>query len=162
MTILVPMPAERFAEFVDAAAASHAADNVASGRWSAQEAQALARAELERLLPDGHGTPDHYLYDIKSDPEGAPLGFVWFANVARGGRRVAYLFQLLVFPQYRRRGHARAALAALEAVAREHGITTLALNVFGSNHGAQELYRSVGYAVTSMSMQKELPSANVA
>jgi hypothetical protein len=64
MTILVPMPAERFAEFVDAAAASHAADNVASGRWSAQEAQALARAELERLLPDGHGTPDHYLYDI--------------------------------------------------------------------------------------------------
>jgi ribosomal protein S18 acetylase RimI-like enzyme len=69
--------------------------------------------------------------------------------------------RLLVFPQYRR-GHARAALAALEAVAREHGITTLALNVFGSNHGAQELYRSVGYVVTSMSMQKELPSANVA
>jgi ribosomal protein S18 acetylase RimI-like enzyme len=68
--------------------------------------------------------------------------------------------RLLVFPQYRR-GHARAALAALEAAARAHRITTLALNVFGSNDGAQELYRSVGYVITSMRMQKELPSANV-
>jgi len=49
----------------------------------------------------------------------------------------------------------------LEAAARAHRITTLALNVFGSNHGAQELYRSVGYVITSMRMQKELPSANV-
>jgi ribosomal protein S18 acetylase RimI-like enzyme len=162
MTILAPMPAERFPEFVDAAAASHAADNVASGRWSAQEAEALARAELERLLPNGHGTPDHYLYDIKSEPEGAALGFVWFANLARGSKRVAYLFQLLVLPQHRRRGHARAALAAVEALAAEQGLTTLALNVFGSNLAAQELYRSVGYVVTSMSMQKESPSSNVA
>ena len=57
----------------------HADDSVASGPWRTQdghkngqaglclriEAGALARAELERLLPGGHGTPDHYFYEIK-------------------------------------------------------------------------------------------------
>ena len=32
MTILEPMPPERFDEFVDVVSASHAADSVASGR----------------------------------------------------------------------------------------------------------------------------------
>jgi ribosomal protein S18 acetylase RimI-like enzyme len=162
MAILVPMVAERFPAFVDEASASHATDNVASGRWGAQEAGALARAELERLLPAGHSTPDHFFYEIKTEPEDTALGFVWFASLARGSIRVAYLFQLLVYPQHRRRGHARAALAAFENLARAQGITTLALNVFGSNVSAQELYRSAGYVVTSMSMHKELPAGSVA
>jgi ribosomal protein S18 acetylase RimI-like enzyme len=157
MAMLIPMPAERFAEFVNAASASHALDNIAIGRWSAQEAAALARAELERLLPQGHHTPDHYFYDIRADPQGVALGFVWFADLLRGSKRVIYLFQLLVYPEHRRRGHARSALAAIEALARERGVATVALNVFGGNLGAQELYRSVGYVVTSMSMQRELP-----
>lgn len=162
MTILVSMPAERFAEFTSAAAASYAADNVASGRWSPDEAEVLARAELERLLPNGHSTPDHFLYDIRSEPEGAAVGFVWLTHLARGSTRVAYLLELLVLPQHRRRGHARAALAAVEALAAAQGLTTLALNVFGSNGAAQDLYRSVGYVVTSLSMQKKLPPVDVA
>ena len=162
VSILVPMGVERFPAFVEAASASHAADNVASGHWETQEAGALARAELERLLPGGHGTPDHYFYEIKTEPEGVALGFVWFASLARGSGRVAYLYQLLVYPQHRRRGHARAALAAFESLARAQGITALALNVFGSNVSAQELYRSAGYLVTSMSMHKELPPGSAA
>ena len=162
MTILVPMPEERFAEFVEAASASHASDNVDSGRWSAQEAGPLARAELEHLLPSGHSTPDHFIYEIKEGPEGVALGFVWLAFMVRGGRQVAYLFQLLVYPPHRRLGHARAALAAIEVLARGRGITTLSLNVFGSNLPAQELYKSLGYVVTSMSMHRELLPNDVA
>ena len=51
MTILEPMSPERFDEFVAAVTPSHAADNVASGRWPEHEALTLARAELDRLLP---------------------------------------------------------------------------------------------------------------
>jgi hypothetical protein len=51
MTILEPMPPERFDEFAEVAIASHAADNVALGRWLEHEARYLAREELGRLLP---------------------------------------------------------------------------------------------------------------
>ena len=67
MTILEPMPPERFDEFVDVVSASHAADSVASGRWLEQESGSLARAELGRLLPQQAATPDHRFYEIKSD-----------------------------------------------------------------------------------------------
>ncbi len=47
-------------------------------------------------------------------------------------------------------------LAAVETLASERGIMTVALNVFGSNLSAQQLNRSLGYTVFSMTMHKEL------
>ena len=162
MTVLVPLPAAHFEAFVDAAAASHAADNVASGRWPVQGAEQLARSELVRLLPPGVATPDHHVYEIKAEPGAAALGFVWFGSVPRGDSRVAFVFQLFVYPPYRRRGHGREALLQVESMAAGMGFGAIALNVFGSNLPAQALYRSLGYAVTSVGMQKPLPPSGVA
>jgi ribosomal protein S18 acetylase RimI-like enzyme len=156
MTILEPMPPERFDEFVDVVSASHAADSVACGRWLPHEAESLARAELERHLPQQAATPDHRFYEIRSDPAGPVLGFVWLGSMPRGSVRVAFVFQLFVYPQHRRQGHGRAALLQVEKVAEAMGLTGVALNVFGSNSAAQALYRSLGYAVTSLSMHKPL------
>jgi len=156
MTVLVPMRAESFAGFFEQAVAGYAADNVASGRWLAHEAVQLARAETERLLPHGVATPDHHLYDIKACADGDTVGHLWFAALPRGGRRIAYLFQIEVYPSFRRRGHARAALNALEPLAGTLGLFEIALNVFGSNAEAQWLYRTAGYGVTSISMHKHL------
>lgn len=162
MTILVQMPPEHFNEFAATASASHAADNVTSGRWLAHEAEQLARSELSRLLPKQIATPDHHLYEIKLETAGPVLGYVWFGAISRGSVKVAFVFQLFVYPQYRRQGHGRAALARVEELAAGLGLAAVALNVFGSNSGAQALYRSLGYAVTSLSMQKELSSCPVA
>jgi ribosomal protein S18 acetylase RimI-like enzyme len=157
VTVLAPMPAEAYPAFIETAVAGYAADNVASGRWLEHDAVQLARAETERLLPNGIATADNYLCELKAEPNGASVGFLWFAALARGGLRVAYIFQLHVHPQFRRRGHARGALAAVEPLARSLGLSSVALNVFGSNVEAQELYRAAGYAVTSISMHKNLP-----
>jgi ribosomal protein S18 acetylase RimI-like enzyme len=157
MTILVPLPAESFATFFDRAAAGYAADNVASGRWSADEALQLARSEGERLLPQGVATPDNYFYEIKASADGDTVGQLWFAALPRGSQRIAYLFQIEVYPDFRRRGHARAALRAFESLAAELGLSGTALNVFGSNKEAQTLYAAAGYSVTSISMHKSLP-----
>jgi ribosomal protein S18 acetylase RimI-like enzyme len=156
MTILQPMPPGRFDEFVDVVSASHAGDNVASGRWAAHESESLARAELERHLPQQAATPDHHFYEIRSDPAGPALGFVWLGSMPRGSVRVAFVFQLFVYPQHRRQGHGRAALLQVERLAEAMGLTGVALNVFGSNSAAQALYRSLGYVVTSVSMHKPL------
>ena len=52
--------------------------------------------------------------------------------------------KMLVHPDFRRRGLARALLAALEAVAREEGKTLLTLDTVTGGE-AEGLYRSVGY-----------------
>ena len=157
MTVLVPMRPEAFPAFLESAVAGYAADNVASGRWLEQEAEHLSRAEHERLLPNGPATPDNYLFEILAIPDGPSVGFLWFVPHARGGRRLAYLTQLVVYPQFRRQGHARAALLAMEPLATALGLSGIALNVFGSNAEAQALYRAAGYDVTSISMHKNLP-----
>jgi ribosomal protein S18 acetylase RimI-like enzyme len=157
MTTLVPMQAEAFPAFFELAVAGYADDNVASGRWLEHEAVQLAQSETQRLLPQGVATPDHYLYEIKGESSADPVGFLWFAALPRGSRRVAYLFQLHVHSPFRRRGHARAALAALEQLAIGLGLAGVALNVFGSNVEAQALYRAAGYGVTSIGMHKDLP-----
>ena len=127
MTILEPMSPERFDEFVAAVTPSHAADNVASGRWPEHEALTLARAELDRLLPQQAATPDHHFFEIKVDPAGLALGFVWLGSLPRGNVRVAYVFQLFVFPEHRRNGFGRAALLQVEKLAEAMGLTGVAL-----------------------------------
>ena len=161
MTILEPMPPERFDAFADVSIASHAADNVGSGRWLEHESETLARAEFGRLLPQKAATPEHRFYEIKPHPSGPVLGFVWLGSLPRGNVRVAFVFQLFVYPEHRRRGHGRAALLQVEKLAEVMGLTGVALNVFGSNLAAQALYRSLGYVVTSLSMHKPLSTSRV-
>ena len=162
MTVLEPMPAERFDEFVGVVIPSHAADNVASGRWLDHESEALARVELERLLPQQAATPEHHFYEIKPNPAGRGVGFVWLGTMPRGSVRVAFVFQLFVYPEHRRQGHGRAALVQVEKLAEAMGLSGVALNVFGSNSAAQALYRSLGYSVTTLSMHKPLSTSRVA
>src|SRR5882672_8445039 len=117
------MRPETFDSFVEMAVAGYAADNVASGRWSEQDAVAMSRAETERLLPQGLETPDNYLYEIQEESTEQIVGHVWFALVARGTRKVAFVYQVQVKPEVQRRGHAKAALLAVEGIAISLGMS---------------------------------------
>jgi len=66
------------------------------------------------------------------------------------------VYQVQARLECRRRGHANAALLAVAGIAASLGRSSVALNAFGHNHAAQGLYRSLGYGVTSMTMQKVL------
>lgn len=63
--------------------------------------------------------------------------------------REAYIERLVVSPQYRNRGMARALLLAAEKLARESGKETVGLHVSGNNIPALKLYESEGYAEIS-------------
>ena len=156
------MPIERFDAFIEASARSQVSDNVASGRWLAQDAEQRARSELNGLLPQGLATPEHFFYEIMVEENGPVIGSIWFGSMPRGSTKVAFVFQLFIHPTYRRQGYGRAALLEVEALARGLGFPAIALNVSGSNTGAQALYRSLGYAVMHMSMNKPLESSHVA
>jgi ribosomal protein S18 acetylase RimI-like enzyme len=157
MTQLVPMGEEGFASFIETSVTGYADDNVAAGRWTADQALGLSRAEFVRLLPQGLATPNNHLYEIRDETGGRTVGFLWFATTVRGNAKAAYVYQLEVHPEFRRRGHARAAFQAMESMAVAMGLSSIGLHVFGHAPGAQALYGSLGYQVTGINMQKRLP-----
>jgi len=154
VTVLVPMSAEVYGDYLQAAVAGYAKDNVDAGRWPEQGALARSRVDFANLLPRGLDTPDNYLFEIKASAPGPTLGYLWFAVIEKNGLFSAFVYDVEVKPEFRRQGHATAAFEALEPLVRKLGLSSIGLHVFAHNPGAQALYRKLGYEVTSVNMRK--------
>jgi ribosomal protein S18 acetylase RimI-like enzyme len=152
MVRLEPMARAEFDPFLEHLLRSYAADHVRGGRWSADEAPEKARAEVGHLLPEGLATPNHYFFTIVADPGAEKVGVVWLAIEPRG----AFVYDLEVHPEHRRRGYAEAAMRAAEVVAREKGSARIALHVFAENAAARRLYTKLGYSETNVVMAKPI------
>lgn len=155
-TTLHRMTDAAYARFQEDAVADYAEENVASGRWPAEGALERSRLEHERLLPQGLATPDQHLFTIHDDVDGVDVGVLWMAVNERPNGRFGFVYDVAIDPAHRRRGHARAAFIALEAVARELGVVDIGLHVFAHNSDAQALYRSLGFMTTGINMQKRI------
>jgi ribosomal protein S18 acetylase RimI-like enzyme len=150
------MTDEAYVRFNEAAITDYAEGNVAAGRWPVEGALERSRQEHERLLPQGLASPNQHLFTIRDDELGADVGVLWLSVTEHPGGRTGYVYDLAVAPPHRRRGHARAAFLALEAVARELGVDDIGLHVFAHNEGAQALYRGLGYQTTGINMRKRI------
>jgi ribosomal protein S18 acetylase RimI-like enzyme len=148
------MRAEAYPDFFEEAVAFYAEENIAVGRWRAEEALGLSRSETESMLSQGLETPDQYIFEIFATAEQEPVGYVWVAVMPSGTTKAAFVIQLKVHPKSQRQGHARAALGFVEQFARQLGLSGMALQVFAPNPAAQALYESVGYKVSSFNMIK--------
>ena len=155
------MQASTFISYRESSSRGYAEDNVAAKRWLEADALEQARENFDSLLPEGLATPDNYLYEIQATTDEAQpnihVGYLWFAVVTKSGVRTGYVYDLEVFPEFRRRGHAERAFESLEPIARELGLISIALHVFAHNPAAQSLYAKLGYQLTSYNMTKLLP-----
>ncbi|MGC6389339.1 GNAT family N-acetyltransferase [Ewingella sp. S1.OA.A_B6] len=156
MTVLSAMSKAFYPQFFEQLVTDYAKENVASGRWAAENALARSQDEIARLLPQGIATPENYLFEIKTNVDGQTAGYIWFAVSDRQGERSAFIYEVSVFSEFRRQGHARAAFWQLEEKVRELGLKSIGLNVFYHNNAAQALYASLGYAPTNLTMVKAL------
>ena len=156
VTALRAMRPETYPAYLEAAIAGYAQENVAAGRWPEVGALERSRENFESLLPAGLDTPDNFLFEILEEETGALVGFVWYTVERKHGSCVAYIYDLEVKAEHRRKGHALRALQALESLAAAAGASTIGLNVFANNLAAQELYRRLGYAPTNFNMRKSL------
>ncbi len=155
MHVLRKMTEPEYAVWLDALVPAYAADKVAVGRWSKQEAIELARKEYGELLPMGLETENNYLFAVL-DQSGQPIGSLWFGEGQRVGYKVAFVFDLVIETKYRRLGHAKRALLALEIEAAKRGLAGIALHVFGHNAGGRALYAELGYAPTNINLYKTI------
>lgn len=160
MTTLRPMRPALFETYVEDSIAGYAQSNVAAGRWPEAGALERARADFAVLLPQGLATPDHFLFEVAADDDGPAVGYAWLAIERKYGAVAAYIYGIEIKAEYRRQGHATKALQALESAAVAQGASSIGLNVFAHNTGAQTLYRQLGYLPTNVNMRKPLQPAD--
>jgi ribosomal protein S18 acetylase RimI-like enzyme len=149
------MSEDGFASWRDASVLAYAADKVRVGTWPADQAVARAERSFRELLPDGLGTAGQHVRAIVNDA-GDAVGAIWFGPADRPGAGSCFILDLEVRVEERGRGYGRAALRALEPIARDLGYDAIGLHVFGDNDGARALYRSAGYLETDITMHKPL------
>jgi len=150
---LVPMSQEAFTTWRAKLIPGYAAENVASGRWTADEALAQSERQINELLPGGVGSPNQFLWSTV-DERGDAAGTLWVGTERRPDH--AFIYDIELDESRRGQGLGTAALGALEDWARAHGITTIGLHVFGRNRGAWRLYQRLGYVETNINMEKQL------
>ena len=155
MSSLRPISEAEYSAWLEIVVPEYAQDKVDSGQWASETAVELARKEYAELLPQGKDTPNNHLFTVIS-PDGAAVGTLWFVAKERGGRRIAYVYDIYIAPEHRRQGHAYRAFQDVEVeVARMH-LAGIALHVFGHNHAARALYEKLGYVPTNINMFKPI------
>ncbi len=152
MLRLVPMDESDFLPFMERLVQGYAEECIRAGRWTKEEGLVEARKETQKLLPNGRETPNHFIFSIVAHSTNEKVGALWLAIEPRGG----FVYDLLVFEPYRRRGYAEQAMTLAEEVARGKGVEKISLHVFGDNLGARRLYTKLGYSETNVIMSKSL------
>jgi RimJ/RimL family protein N-acetyltransferase len=156
MVRLVPMNATEYQAFLDVSIREYAEDKVRAGNWRPEEALERSAQDFQKILPDGVVTRDQYLYNIEAEPLGAKVGMIWLARIMQGARPIMFIYDFRTDEPFRRKGYGEQAMHAAEEQAKALGLDTLALHVFGFNHGARALYEKLGYEITNINMAKKL------
>lgn len=133
----------------------HAADMVRVGAWPPEGAEDRAAAMFSRLVPDGRGTVGHEFRSIVAE-SGQVVGALWIAAEREVGHGTAFIWDIVVDEAERGHGYGRAAMEALEPLARSLGYDMIRLQVFRDNAVARHLYQAVGYAETDITMIKRI------
>lgn len=155
MVTLAPMGPDAWETWRAASIRNYAAEKVRAGTWPAESADERAAADFARLLTDGQSTAGHEFRSIVTEA-GETAGVVWFAGQDEIGRGSAFIYDIVIDPEQRGRGYGRAAMEALEPLARSLGYDTIRLHVFGHNAVARRLYETVGYVATDLMMMKRI------
>ncbi|GLS92062.1 N-acetyltransferase [Psychromonas marina] len=155
---LKAMDKTAFTAYRKQAIPAYAKDNVESGRWDESDALARSKQDLDRLLPQGVATDNHFLFNIIEQDRSRKVGHIWLKLEENMRSKSAFIYDIEIDESYRRKGYAKSALAGIEIVAAELGATSLGLHVFNYNDAAMALYKSIGYQVVSHNMQKVISS----
>lgn len=138
---LEPMSQEEFDEFHARMADGYAVE-LASAGMTREAADARSREQLAELVPAGLASAGQHFFTGRVD--GTRVGHLWLNT----DRPMAFVYDIAVREDQRRRGYGAAIMNAGARWCRERGHFALGLNVFAHNPGARALYDRLGYEVT--------------
>lgn len=99
---------------------------------------------------------------LSVDAGGQAVGYVWAQDVERPGSpftkpaRMFYIHHVAVAPEARGQGIGKSLVAAVEAEARDRGITRIALDHWTFNATAQEFFLSLGFESYNVRMRRRV------
>ncbi|MFI5933186.1 GNAT family N-acetyltransferase [Actinoplanes sp. NPDC051494] len=154
----------QFARYRESAEEGYARQVAESGEMSWEAAVEKATNDYARILPDGLRTPDQFLFraydtaadETAADDKGAGVGMLWLNIALKVDGLQAWVYDVIVDEEHRRRGYGRAIMRAGEELCRSRAVRSIGLNVFGGNAGARALYEQEGYVTTALQMRKRL------
>jgi len=148
------MTEAQYEVFLERTIPEYAADKVRAGQWAESEALERSRKEFLTDLPQGVQTKDNYLYTLYDGD--TAVGLIWMRAYLDRPTKDGFIFELYVEESQRGKGYGKQAMLLIEEKARELGLKSIGLHVFGYNKVARNLYEALGYEVTSLYMSKTL------
>jgi ribosomal protein S18 acetylase RimI-like enzyme len=153
MSKLTLMTQPEYDVFLEQLIPDYAAEHVRAGNWTEFEALEKANKEIEALLPQGLKTADNFFFTLYDSNDA--IGRIWM-KVKTHPSKSGFIYEVFIEEKYRSKGYGKSLMLLLEEKARELGLQSLGLHVFGSNRVARKLYETIGYEATSMHMVKKL------
>jgi GNAT superfamily N-acetyltransferase len=147
---LRPMTAEEFQRFTHGEVEGFAEELISAG-MEREQALGRSRTMMAELLPAGRESPDMEFH--VAEVAGEPVGDLWLST----RETMAFVYNIEVRPEERRRGYGAAIMKAAAHRCRALGHPVLGLNVFAHNPGARALYDKLGYRVTHDYFALDLP-----
>lgn len=159
MSLLVSMSKPFFEPYIEDLIMQYAKENVAAGRWQKSGSLSRSRRDIERLLPRGLDTENHYFFEMKVPEVKETVGMVWLSMEKSSTTSTVFIYDLEIKQAFRRKGYARLALQEIENFASKNNIVNIGLHVFSNNNIAQKLYSEMGYETVSINMVKKIDQA---
>jgi len=150
--VLEPMTQDEYASFTDDEVEGFA-EELASAGMDAERALERSRTMMAELLPSGIDSPGMEFDTARVD--GEVVGDLWIST----GDTMAFVYNIVVRPEHRRRGYGAAIMNAAAIRCRDLGHPVLGLNVFAHNPNARALYDKLGYEVTHDYLTHDVPDA---
>lgn len=96
---------------------------------------------------------------LVAEDSGGVCGFIWLTvEIEYSGRRTGEVAAIYVTPGSRGGGVGKALMREAEEIFRISGVQRIILMVTQANQAALGLYEDLGFAVTRLQMEKELPT----
>jgi len=153
MVTLRPMTDEEYTTYSVKLLEQYATTRARNTGTTLQEERVASAQQIAELLPNGLHTPDHYFWRVINEA-GEAVGVLWVHSQRAPG--LAFIYDIEMDADQRGKGYGGATLVAMEAALKPLGVTSVGLNVFGDNPGAQHLYAKMGYQVVATSMRKTI------
>jgi len=96
----------------------------------------------------------HTFLSIFDKKQNTNVGGLWFTLNSKKSK--AYLYQIIIYEQYRGQGYGKLSMPLLHNYCKEKGMKKITLSVFGFNKAAYRLYKGTGYDVLQSVMEKTL------
>ena len=156
MVRLVPMNESEFQAYREVGSAQYMRASLKADRWPAGETLLATERVSQHPLLEDLTSPNQYLLMIEDELFGFKVGLLWFEVRDEGAGPIAFVYDMRIFEQFRRRHYGTYAFRALEAYVHRLGLTTIRFHVFGDNLAARTMYEKLGFITTDVVMEKTL------